>query len=149
MPATPRIRMVYKNRGLVKNGCCVVPSAPACIPPTSTTITTCTTKGCLTGCNITNNKTVSIVFPTEGEFPDQIIILPSPPVVYQWYWIDAGGGHNAFFDGDIILGSQTSRLCLTEPGGVCTAYNIYCVYSNNCGTITTNTVSLCFQQNSA
>jgi len=145
MPATARIRMVYKNRGLVKNGCCVVPSAPACIPPTSTTITTCRSK--CENCPKQGDIDISIVFPTQGEIPDQIIILPSPPVVYQWYWIDGSGGKHPFSDGNNIVGSQTSRICLTPTKGECTAYDIYCVYSNNCGTITTNTYSTCFEPN--
>jgi hypothetical protein len=129
-------------------GGCPIVTNNAFIPPTSTTISKCVGKGCDLDCNGIGNTTISIIFPTEGEFPNQTTIFPSPPVSYQWYWIDESGGHNAFSDGNNIYGSQTSSICLTDPGGSCTAYDIYCFYSNRYGSITTETYSTCFTPNS-
>jgi len=126
------------------------PCPPICIPPTSTSISRANCIGkCGPGvCNSIGDITVGIVFPTQGEFPDQITIFPSPPVVYQWYWINGSGVHTAFSDGNNIFGSQNPSICLTLPGGdTCAAYNIYCIYSNNCGSITTDTYSTCFVPN--
>lgn len=125
------------------------PCPPICIPPTSTTIsrTNCITK--CNQCDFIGNVTVGIDFPIEPGPPDQPSgsLFPSPPVVYQWYWIDGSGVRRAFTDGNNIFGSQNPTICLTVPTGTCTPYNIYCVYSNNCGSITTNTYSICFELN--
>lgn len=139
---TRTVQSIDKNKmklaGIKK---CPCPPLIVCIPPTSTTIGICTSAKCNEQCNGTNRGSISIIY-------DIMNPIPSPPLIYQWYWIDGSGVHHAFADGNNISGSQTNAICLTQPGSPsCLAYNIYCIYSNNCGTITTNTYSTCFVPN--
>jgi hypothetical protein len=95
MPATPRIRMVYKNKGLVKRGCCVVESGgPSCITPTMSI-------------SVVNNGSF---------FVCTVTITGSPPTGLQWKYITGVGpvkDSTPFIDDPPnVSGSTTTQLTL-------------------------------------
>lgn len=105
--------MVYKNRGLVKNGCCVVQPPPPCVVPT------------LSGITFTNN----------GGTQSYTVTLTGSQIAVQWYYFIPGSDQfsfpRPFLDNPIsVSGSQTTTLILTPPAY--NGYTIFCSGRNPC-----------------
>jgi hypothetical protein len=118
--------MVYKNKGVVKNGCCVVESAPppppvVCVPPTAGNIT-------ITDLGPTGNPTYDTLY--------SYAVNQTNGTSFVWFY---GFGDNGFLqlsDSDNISGSQTPILLIKTKTTDCSSFppsNFYCVVSNNCG----------------
>lgn len=125
MPATPRIRMVYKNKGVVKNGCCVVESAPPpppCIPPTAGIIR------------------INDLGPTGDPNFDTLYsytVDQTNGTSFQWFYI-LDETSTLLSDGPNVSGSQTPTLLIKTKTTDCPPVSqtrfFVCNVSNNCGT---------------
>lgn len=121
MPATPRIRMVYKNKGLVKKGCCVVANCP---PPT-----------------VGNITSSNCVFDGQYTTTCDYTVNSSGGTSFQWYYAVAPSYDPvAFVNGPRISGSQTPtlRMGATDQPISCLNSNIYCIVTNSCGSVQIN-----------
>ena len=128
MPATRRIPMVYKNKGLVKNGCCVVPS---CVPPTAG--------------NVTINNCRPSGVPTYDTRCDYTVQY-SNGTSFQWFYILQSNPPQPFVDGANVSGSQTPTMSVNSRTIGCPPIvqplPIFCVVTNSCGSATSGSVPL-------
>lgn len=129
MPATPRIRMVYKNKGLVKRGCCVVTNCP---PPTAGNIT-------IDDLGPSGNPTYDTLYSYTIEYTNA--------TSFQWYYALAPNYVPvAFVDGSNVSGSQTSTLLIKIKTTGCpptiVPANVYCIVTNTCGSATSTNAGL-------
>ena len=125
MPATPRIRMVSKNRGLVKNGCCVVQPVPSCVPPTA---------GAVTNSSEIEGRAVLTVAYTGA-------------TSFQWWYsynpLEDPFPPRQFVNGPYVSGSTTPTLTLTRVTGG-NPRPVYCIVTNACGSATSAIVNIGF-----
>ena len=101
--------------------CC--DASPSCFPPTTGDIipSNCSSDGeYITTCDYTVNS--------------------SGGTSFQWFYISGTHPPQPFIDGPNISGSQTPtlRMKASSEGDVCPAVDIYCIVTNNCGSVQIN-----------
>jgi hypothetical protein len=116
--------MVYKNKGLVKNGCCVVESAPPpppCVPPTAGIITP-------TDLGPTGDPTYDTLY--------SYTVDQTNGTSFLWFY-HLGEITERLSDGGNVSGSQTPTLLIKTKTTGCppdTSDRYFsCFVSNNCG----------------
>jgi hypothetical protein len=114
--------MVYKNKGVVKNGCCVVSPPPPCVPPTAGIIR------------------INDLGPTGDPNFDTLYsytVDQTNGTSFVWFYSYGDTGLLQLSDGGNVSGSQTPILLIKTKTNDCPT-NIqptyfYCIVSNICG----------------